>query len=79
MTKAKERLARRLAQFDSLPEIALVDIKLVCAVCDLSPSSIQRHVKAGRLAFPIKLGPGTRGSIRWRVADVKRFLEGGAP
>jgi predicted DNA-binding transcriptional regulator AlpA len=77
--KSKERLAERLAQFDILPETAFVDIKLVCALCDRSPSSIQRDVKAGRLAPPIKLGPGTKSSVRWHVGDVRRFLKGGAP
>jgi predicted DNA-binding transcriptional regulator AlpA len=79
MTKAEERLERRLKQFDILPETAFVDLKLICALCDRSPSSIQRDVRAGRLAPPIKLGPGTKSSVRWRVGDIRRFLEGGAP
>ena len=69
-----ERLAKRLEQFDVLPETAFVDNKLVCAVLDRSPSSIQRDVKAGRLAAPVKIGPN---AVRWRVGDVRRFLEGG--
>ena len=71
--KSDERLARKLEQFDVLPKTAFVDNKLVCAVCDRSPSSIQRDVKAGRLAPPIKIGPN---AVRWRVGDVRRFLEG---
>jgi predicted DNA-binding transcriptional regulator AlpA len=67
-----ERLTKKLQQFDDLPETAFVDNKVVCAVCDRSPSSIQRDVKAGRLAPPIKIGPN---AIRWRVGDVRRFLE----
>ena len=73
LSKADERLTKRLEQFDALPETAFVDYKLVCAVCDRSPSSIQRDVKAGRLAPPIKIGPN---AVRWRVGDVRRFLEG---
>ena len=72
--KADERLAKKLEQFDLLPEAAFVDNKLVCTVSDRSPSSIQRDVKAGRLAPPIKIGPN---AIRWRVGDIRRFLEGG--
>ena len=73
LSKADERLARELELFDSKPDDALVDSKLVCAVCDRSPSSVQRDVKAGRLAPPIKIGPN---AVRWRVGDVRRFLEG---
>ena len=73
--KSEERLAKRLGQFDALPETAFVDNKLVCAVCDRSPSSIQRDVKAGRLAAPVKIGPN---SVRWHVGDVRRYLMGGA-
>jgi predicted DNA-binding transcriptional regulator AlpA len=72
-SKADERLTKKLEQFDVLPETAFVDNKLVCAVCDRSPSSIQRDVKAGRLAPPIKIGPN---AVRWRVGDVRHFLEG---
>ena len=73
-SKADERLTKKLEQFDVLPETAFVDNKLVCAVCDRSPSSIQRDVKAGRLAPPIKIGPN---AVRWRVGDVRKSLEGG--
>ena len=72
---ADVRLAKRLGQFDALPEATCVDNKLVCTVCDRSPSSIQRDVKAGRLAAPVKIGPN---AVRWRVGDVRRFLMGGA-
>ncbi len=66
-------LVRRLELFDVLPETAFVDNKLVCALCGRSPSSIQRDVRAGRLAPPIKIGPN---AVRWRVRDVRRFLAG---
>jgi predicted DNA-binding transcriptional regulator AlpA len=69
-----DRLTKRLELFDALPETAFVDNKLVCAVCDRSPSSIQRDVRSGRLAPPIKIGPN---AVRWRVGDVRRFLEEG--
>jgi predicted DNA-binding transcriptional regulator AlpA len=68
-------LENRLRQFDDLPGSALVDSKLVCAICARSPSSIQRDVKAGRLATPIKIGPN---AVRWRVGDIRIFLEGGS-
>jgi predicted DNA-binding transcriptional regulator AlpA len=72
-SKAEVRLSKKLEQFDTLPEDAFVDNKVVCAVCDRSASSIQRDVKAGRLAAPVKIGPN---AVRWRVGDVRRFLKG---
>jgi hypothetical protein len=73
-SKADERLAKKLKQFPFLPDDAFVDIKLVCAVFDRSPSSIPRDVKAGRLAPPIKIGPNAK---RWTVGAVRQRLKGG--
>jgi predicted DNA-binding transcriptional regulator AlpA len=75
LSKADQRLSRKLKQFDDLPDGALVDAKVVCAMRDRSPSSLQRDVKAGRFPPPIKTGPN---SVRWRVGDVRHDLNGGA-
>ncbi|MGA0848002.1 MAG: helix-turn-helix transcriptional regulator [Pontimonas sp.] len=40
-----------------------------------SRASIWRDVKAGRLPQPISIGPKAR---RWRVEDVRAYLNGGA-
>ena len=48
-TTAYQRLIKKIELFDVLPETAFVDNKLVYVVCDRSPSSIQRDVKAGLL------------------------------
>ena len=72
-TTAYQRLIKKIELFDVLPETAFVDNKLVYVVCDRSPSSIQRDVKAGRLAPPIKIGPN---AVRFRVGDVRSFLTG---
>jgi predicted DNA-binding transcriptional regulator AlpA len=72
LSKADERLAKELALFDYKPNNAFVGIKLVCAVCDRSPSSIQRDVKAGRLDPPIKIGPN---ASRWTVGAVRQRLK----
>ena len=69
-----KRLAEKILLFNILPDDAFTDIKVVCAVCDRSPSSVLRDVKAGRLASPIKIGPN---AVRWRVGDVRSFPEGG--
>jgi predicted DNA-binding transcriptional regulator AlpA len=68
-----DRLTKTLKLFDLLPDTAFIDLKVVSVICDRSPSSIQRDVKEGRLASPIKIGPN---AVRWRVGDVRRFLKG---
>jgi len=71
-SKADQRLSRKLQQFDDLPDGALVDAKVVCAMRDRSPSSLLRDVKAGRFPPPIKIGPN---AVRWRVGDVRCSLD----
>ncbi len=68
-----QRLAHKLAVFDSMPDTAFVDIHVVSALLDRSRASVWRDVKAGRLASPFKIGVR---STRWRVGDVRRFLVG---
>jgi predicted DNA-binding transcriptional regulator AlpA len=74
-SKADIRLSRKLKQFDDLPDGALVDARVVCAMRDRSPSSLMRDVKAGRFPPPIKTGTN---SVRWRVSDIRGDLKGGA-
>jgi predicted DNA-binding transcriptional regulator AlpA len=73
-SKADIRLSRKLKQFDDLPDGALVNAQVVCAMRDRSPSSLLRDVKAGRFPPPIKTGPN---SVRWRAGDIRRVLKGG--
>lgn len=64
-----------LTSFDGLPDTALVDINTIAALAKRSRASIWRDVQAGRLPQPVAIGPKTR---RWRVADVRAYLNGGA-
>lgn len=59
-------------EFNSLPDIALVDIKTVVALKSRSKSSIYRDISAGRLPRPTIVG----SSSRWRVEDVRAYLAG---
>lgn len=63
-----------LTSFDDLPGTALVDVQTITALAKRSRASIWRDVQAGRLPKPIAIGPKTR---RWRVADVRAYLNGG--
>lgn len=60
-----------LANFDQLPDSAMVDVKTVSAVLGRSPSSIWRDARTGKLPAPIKTGPAC---TRWNVAALRRHL-----
>jgi len=64
-----------LTSFDGLPDNALVDVHTITALAKRSRASLWRDVRAGRLPQPVAIGPRTR---RWRVADVRAYLKGGA-
>jgi predicted DNA-binding transcriptional regulator AlpA len=66
----KRRLASALETFPLLPDEALIDIRVVCALRSRSRASIWRDVSRGYLAPPVKVGHSTR----WRVGDVRAAL-----
>lgn len=60
-----------LANFDSLPDSALVDVKVTAAVLGRSPSSVWRDARLGKLPAPIKAGPAC---TRWKVGAIRAHL-----
>ena len=70
--KIKLRVDRALVTFPFLPDAALIDIWVLCALFGRSRASVWRDVAAGRLPAPAKVG----GSTRWRVGDVRAALAG---
>ena len=67
-------LPLRVQHFDTLPDSALMNVGEVSLLSGKSIATLWRDVQAERIAHPIKVGPN---STRWRVGDVRRFLEGG--
>ena len=67
-------IQQRLESLTSMPAEALVSAKELSILSGRSRASIWRDVQAGRLPKPIEIGPQTR---RWRVADVRAYLNGG--
>lgn len=61
--------------FDNLPDSALLDVRAVSILACRSRASIWRDVRDGRLPQPIAIGAQSK---RWRVADVRAYLNGGA-
>jgi len=68
-------LPQRLKSLTSMPAEALISAKELSLLAGRSRASIWRDVQARRLPKPITIGPKTR---RWRVADVRAYLDGNA-
>ena len=67
-------IPQRLETLTSLPAEALVSAKELSILSGRSRASIWRDVLAGRLPQPIAIGPQ---ALRWRVSDVRVYLNGG--
>ncbi|MFO0941532.1 MAG: helix-turn-helix domain-containing protein [Pirellulales bacterium] len=52
---------------------SLLTIQELAAVLKISQRSIWRLVSNGQLVKPIRIG----GSVRWRVQDVKEWVDNG--
>ena len=59
--------------FETLPNEALVDLKMVSSLASRSRSSIYRDIQQGYFVKPLRLG---KSSSRWRVEDVRAYLAG---
>ena len=63
----------RIRTFEALPADALLDLKMVSTLTSRSRSSIYRDIQLGYFVKPIRLG---KISSRWRVGDVRAYLNG---
>jgi excisionase family DNA binding protein len=54
---------------------ALLDVQAVAQLLDCSARHIYRMADAGRMPPPVRLG----ALVRWRRADLDRWLEDGCP
>ncbi|MFZ2974935.1 MAG: helix-turn-helix domain-containing protein [Ferribacterium limneticum] len=54
--------------FDTLPDTAHITIKVVCTILGVSPSTVWRMVRAGKLAEPVKLSVRC---TRWKAGQVR--------
>ena len=68
---AAARIPPALANFDALPDSALIDVATVAALLGCSRNTVWRKARAGELASPIKTGPN---STRWRVGSIRAHL-----
>ena len=73
MPKYNTKKIDPVADFDKLPASALVDVRTIMALADVSRATVFRHTRAGILPNPIQLGPQ---AVRWTVAEVRKYLKG---
>ena len=55
-------------------EVILLRRTAVERMCSLSRSAIYAAMKADSFPRPIRVGGGSRGSVRWRRADVLAWI-----
>jgi predicted DNA-binding transcriptional regulator AlpA len=70
--KIAQRVKRTLEIFPFLPDDALIELRVVCALRGRSRASIWRDAAQGRLAQPVRVGAR---SARWRVGDVRAAMK----
>ena len=64
----------RLSNFAELPNQALLSMNEVSQLSGGSRTSLLRDFMRGFLAQRVKIGSHT---VKWRVSDVRQFLNGG--
>jgi predicted DNA-binding transcriptional regulator AlpA len=66
----EKRLPLGIEHFEKLPDLALVNLPVLCTLYTASRATIWRRVKAGLIPAPVKDGRSTR----WIVGDLRRAL-----
>lgn len=51
----------------------LIDVQEVARLLTVSPRTVWRWLSQGELPAPVRIG----GSVRWRLGDVRRWIDGG--
>jgi predicted DNA-binding transcriptional regulator AlpA len=67
---AVKRVLLTLRLFPTLPDEALINLRVVCALLGRSPASIWRDIEMKRFSAPVKVGHSTR----WRVGEIREYL-----
>ena len=57
-------------------DIRLLDKKGVCELIGVSESTLLRNVSRGLFPKPLRMG---RRLVRWRLQDIRRWLDKGCP
>ena len=57
------------------PELVLISAEELSKMLSISKRTVWRLLSAGKIVRPIRLG----GSVRWRLDDVRSWIESGCP
>lgn len=68
---AQKTIPPALAAFDTLPDSALIDVRVYALLLGCSDNTVWRRVKAGLLPAPIRV---SSQQTRWRVGEVRKAL-----
>ena len=68
---AKNTISIALAEFDKLPDSALIDVRSYALLLGCSENTIWRRAREKRIPAPIRV---STQQTRWRVGDVRRAL-----
>lgn len=60
-----------LAEFDKLPDSALIDVRSYALLLGCSENTIWRRAREKRIPAPLRV---STQQTRWRVGDVRRAL-----
>ena len=69
---AQRTISPHLGAFNSLPDLALIDVRTYALLLGCSENTIWRRVRSKVLPAPIRV---SSQQTRWRVGDVRRALE----
>lgn len=68
-TRAAPDIADALRYFDQLPDSAYVRLPVVAALLGISPMTVWRWSRSGRLPRPKKVGPKVTA---WNVGELRK-------
>lgn len=61
-----------VSEIASLPDFALIDVRVVAALRSVSVNQTWRDARAGRIPAPIRL---SARATRWKLGDIRKHLE----
>ena len=67
-------LSQALANFDSLPDAAHVDVRVVAPLLGCSIPSVWRWARLKKIPSPVTIG---QGCTRWNVGSLRQHLARG--
>ena len=71
LTAQPRRSSHRLPLPEAHADVALGDLKDVCALVRMSPSWVHEAVRAGNFPQPLRFGPRC---TRWTIASIRAWL-----